>query len=135
VNCHLGLCFRKLSRSRLDLERSSSAYRRELTIDPTSGDALNNLGILSLGEGRIEEAFDFLERAVSADPTHLAALANLTATFLALPPAASTRDRILDLLKQIYALDRQAPSLERLVKAAAEAYEFDVLGYLRTEPL
>lgn len=135
VNCHLGLCYRKLGRTRRDIERSNTCYQRELSIDPDSSDALNNLGVLSLASGDLEEALQYFERAVRAEPTHLTGLANLTTACLAMPHRAGAPDRVRGLLKRMYVLDPHAPALGRLVEEASTVLQQDVLGLLRTEPL
>ncbi len=134
VNCHLGACYRKLARSRRDLDRSISCYQRELTVDPASGDALNNLGVLSLAEGRLDEAIEYLERAVRAEPSHLTALANLTTTCLASPNRAGGVDRVRDLLRRMWTLDPDSPTLAKLAGEASTAFSRDLLGELRLDP-
>ena len=52
---------------------------RALEIDPANADALNNLGLVRLEQGREEEARRLFSRALEANPEHRAARENLRA--------------------------------------------------------
>lgn len=134
VNCHIGLCYRRLARSPRDLDRARQHYERELTHHPHSADALNNLGVLTLGSGALEDSLALLERAVVADPDHLGALTNLALTCIALPGRPGSKERFGQILTRIRDLDPASPALGRLLREEGGAFRCDWWGRLRTEP-
>lgn len=134
AQCRLGHCFRKLARSRRDLQRAQSHYERELAAFPESADAWNGLGLLTLGQGELEAAQGLLEQAVQADPEHLAALTNLGLLCLARADRPASQQRFGEVLRAIRDLDPSSPSLEQLLSQEAGASGREWGAFLRTEP-
>lgn len=58
-------------------DQAAVLYGRVLGADPTHFDALNNLGLLMRGGGRLREAVDLLQRAVTAAPHRAEGYTNL----------------------------------------------------------
>jgi tetratricopeptide (TPR) repeat protein len=133
AHCRLGHCFRKLARSRRDLERSQNHYERELARFPEHAEAWNGLALLALGEGDMEATQRLLEQALQADPHHLAALTNLGLTYLARPDRPESRRRFREILFTIRGLDPTSPSLRQLLSQEDGSLNEDWEAVLRTE--
>lgn len=132
-NLHLGRCYRMLARGKRDLRRARRCYERELVVRPDSADALNNLGLLALSEGELDEAVALLERATRADPEHLGALLNRALTCVALPRSPGSKDRFRELLKQVRDLDLEGDVLRRVLREEDGAFGEDWESVLRLE--
>jgi len=52
-----------------DLETAKALYQTILARDPMDADALNLLGVLSMQNGRLEDADHFIRKAIKIDPT------------------------------------------------------------------
>lgn len=72
----LGKSYRQLGESDLAL----TAFKRAVTLDPTSADAHNNLGSTYAERGECEDALYELSQAVSLAPNSLSPVANLAIT-------------------------------------------------------
>lgn len=95
-----------------DQARAEAAYRRALSIEPESADALYNLGCLLHLDGKTPEAVASFQAALTADPYH--GEARFAACMGNLPVLYHTRDEIET------ARERYLTALDDLAMAAAD---------------
>ncbi len=83
-------------RKEATLERKKFVIVRALDADPRNPTANNNMGILFLQQGRMDEALDYFNRAVASDRNYDVAYRNLAAAYFQLSKKVSDAEKKAD---------------------------------------
>ncbi len=91
---------------------AEASYRRALAVNPLAAGVITDLGFVVAQQGRVPEALQLFERALTANPQQWQAAFNAVVIALDAGDKASAR-RWIDTLKKVKPDDPNLPSLEK----------------------